>query len=213
MKLYRIFIVLILSFYSLSSIAADATNTLIMLLATTKNMTADFKQVISDNKGKALQKSNGKMALLRPGKFRWDVTNPIKQLIVTNGSKLWIYDPDLNQVTIRKLTKEIGKTPALLLMDSNHALTNDFEVASYIEDRMQWFNLTPKNRDSMFSLIKLGFVMADGVFEVRRMVLRDNLGHVTAIEFNNVISDRPVPNSLFDFTPPANVDVINDTET
>lgn len=214
MSYFRLVIAAILFFVQISICFADPTHNLIILLAVTKNMMADFQQTISDSKGKVLERSSGTMALLRPGKFRWEVIQPTRQLIVTNGRQLWVYDPDLKQVVIRSLRKEIGSTPALLLTDPNHALTTEFTVSDYVDQDqgVQWFNLKPKGQESMFSLIQLGFVMQRGAFEINRMVLRDNLGHLTSIVFNHVTVDRPVPAYLFHFTPPPHVDILDDTQ-
>jgi len=208
MKKYRLLLALGIVFFHLTALATPA-NTLIMLLATLRTMTADFTQIITDSNSKTIQRSTGNMALFRPGKFRWEQTIPVKQLIIVNGNRLWIYEPDLEQVTIRTLSSELGKTPALLLSDPNHTLENAYnvELVSGKKDPVQWFLLTPKNPDNMFASIKLGF----GYFQIQGMVLQDHLGHTTTISFSNIVSDVVIPTSLFTFKPPRHVDVIDES--
>lgn len=210
MKKYSALIVLIFFLFQTVTVYAEsATNSLIMLLGVMQSMQADFTQKITDGRGKVLQQANGSMWLKRPGKFRWDVTRPLRQLIIANDTRLWVYDPDLQQVTIRSITREIGSTPALLLSDPNHALESNFNVSyASFDTKTQWFLLKPKDRNSMFAYIKLGF---DKQFFIRGMVLQDNLGHVTSIRFNNVVVNAPVSTTLFNFRPPAKVDVIDET--
>jgi outer membrane lipoprotein carrier protein len=181
------------------------------LLANTQTMRADFTQTILDNNAKPLQKAVGKMALLRPGKFRWEVLRPTAQLVVANGLRLWIYDPDLEQVTIRLISKEMGETPALLLSNTQETLERNFTVREG-EDSLtgiQWFVLTPKNQNSMLAAIKLGFVD----HRIMAMFLEDHLGHTTVIEFKHVSVNAALPSSLFVFRVPANVDVIDETRS
>src|SRR5205085_330907 len=145
-------IVLVFCFLSLSKVyAGDASTDLIQLLNNVRSMQGGFVQIISDTKGRNLNQTSGRMALQRPGKFRWETIQPNRQLIVTNGQKVWIYDPDLEQVTIRYLSKEAGETPALLLSNTNSTLANDFQVQALpANSNVRWFLLTPKNKGSVF---------------------------------------------------------------
>jgi outer membrane lipoprotein carrier protein len=166
-------------------------------------MQAVFNQQVIDKNGKLIQKSTGKMALQRPGKFRWEVTHPLSQLIVTNSSRLWIFDPDLDQVTIRSLSKEAGETPALLLSNRTITLTKDFRVTM----KGSSFLLQPKNNDSMFAEIEMNFVNN----EIRDMILRDHLGQTTQIQFSHVVLNKAISSALFVFKIPPHVDVIDET--
>lgn len=184
---------------------ADAAGTLSQLLKNMHSMQADFTQSIVDKRGKVVQKSVGRMDLQRPNHFRWDVRSPIKQLIITNGKKIWIYDPDLEQVTIRKLVKAAGETPAMLLSDENLTLTNDFSVQQLNDSS---FLLIPKDQGSIISSLKLGFSNQ----QIREMQMQDHLGHTTKIEFSHVVLNKPESASLFNFKPPANIDIIDETK-
>ena len=150
------------------------------------------------------------MVLQRPGKFRWQITRPNNQLIVTNGSKLWIYDPDLQQVTIRMLGKEAGEVPALLLSNPTTTLARNFDVKRTDKNGsgLQWFVLTPRDRGSMFQAIQSGFANN----AIQQMLLQDHLGQTTQIQFNRIVMNASLPSSsLFNFTPPGRVDVIDET--
>ncbi|MES2217850.1 MAG: outer membrane lipoprotein chaperone LolA [Pseudomonadota bacterium] len=192
--------------------AADASDQLTNLLLNIKTMQADFTQTVKDKSAKALQQTHGHMALERPGKFRWEVTKPIAQLIIANGTRLWIYDADLEQVTIRSFQHAAGQTPALLLSDSTLTLNKDFDVQLQLNPmaiaNYQIFILTPKNKDDPFATIKLSFLNK----KIQEMRLEDRLGHVTTISFQDVQVGMPLPSTLFTFKPAANVDVIDETK-
>lgn len=179
------------------------------LLNAVRTMQASFTQTIFDNRGKAIQKSYGRMAMERPGKFRWEILKPVPQVIIANESRLWIYDPDLEQVTIRVLHKATGETPALLLSHENTSIEDDFSVRELPKKSAEWrwFELTPKKADNVFALVQMGFIKN----QIREMRLDDHLGHTTAIKFENTKSNMKLAPTLFTFKPPANVDVIDET--
>ena len=189
--------------------AASDSETLSTLLKNMHTMQADFTQVIINKNGKALQTSTGRMYLQRPSQFRWDVASPNKQLIITNGKRLWIYDPDLEQVTIRSLVKAAGETPALLLSDESLSIGKEFTVSTINNSSsLQWFMLIPKDESSMISRLKLGFANN----QIQEMQLQDHIGHTTHIYFTRVKFNTPLASSLFTFKPPANVDIIDETK-
>ena len=183
--------------------ASTPSEQLTLRLDNIRTMQAAFNQTVVDKSGKVIQKSAGKMALERPGKFRWEVTKPFSQLIITRGSRLWIFDSDLDQVTVRSLSKEAGETPALLLSDRSIRLTNDF----YVTVKGSWFLLQPKKADAMFASIEMNFVNN----EIREMILKDHLGQTTHIQFLHVTLNKPLSSSLFVFHIPPHVDVIDET--
>lgn len=187
---------------------AGAANDLTARLNLTKTMTADFIQTIYDNRGVAVQRSNGTMAIERPGHFRWEVIKPIPQLIIANSDKLWIYDKDLEQVTIRTLKQGAGETPALFLSHDNADIEKDFNVQVQPDSgNLQWFKLTPTKQDSMFQSVEMGFHDQ----QIREIKLADNLGHTTRIEYTNIKTNTSISPSLFIFHGPAGIDVIDET--
>ncbi len=187
---------------------ADPSIDLSNLLNSVHTVRANFTQTVYDNRGKVIQRAYGHMALQRPGKFRWDVTKPVPQLIIANATRLWIYDPDLEQVTIRSLSGAAGETPALLLSHVNTTLANDFLVQSLpTKSGLNRFELKPKKSDNMFSSIEMGFKTN----QLHEMRLQDNLGHTTVIQYENIQTNITLSASLFTFKPTAKIDVIDET--
>ncbi len=210
MKKSLLFFVAALIFIVHSAFAdpvADVTG----LLNHIKTMQANFTQIIYDNHKKAVQKNTGSMALARPGQFRWDVTQPIPQLIIANGGKLWIYDPDLQQVTIRALGKAASGMPGLLLSQTTNSLNTSFAVTPMTtkQANWRWFALKPKQADVAFSSIELGF---EGN-QIARMELIDNLGHTTDIQFSAIKTNTPLSANLFVFKVGKGIDVIDETKS
>lgn len=198
----RILFSLLICLFSTLSYAASASDTLSGLLLNIHTLQADFQQTIE---GKTARQSQGHMALVRPGKFYWKVSAPVPQVIIANGSRLWIYDPGLEQVTIRSFSKTTGQSPAFLLSDATLTLSKDYNVE---EKGNQHFILVPKEKNSIFAEIKLNFSGK----QIREMRFEDHLGHVTRIVFKNVILNSALSKSLFTFKPPQGVDVIDETK-
>lgn len=205
-KLVTIFITLLAS----QTFATEASTTaLINLLNGIHTMQANFSQTMVDNKGKTLQTSSGKMALERPGKFRWQVIKPMPQLIVANNDRLWIYDEDLQQVTIRAFKQTAGDAPALFLSHPNADIEKNFVIKALPEKaKLQWYSLTAKAADSNFASIQLAFANN----EIKEMHMQDQLGHITHIKFSNAVINADVAETLFTFKKPANADVIDETK-
>lgn len=204
-----IFLNLLLTCIYLTALAAsNPSNDLVALLSSVQTMQANFTQTLYDNHGKVIQESHGSMAMFRPGKFRWQVTKPIPQLVIANDTKLWIYDEDLEQVTIRSLKKATGETPALLLSHANASLDKEFNIKQVNKKNAawKWYALTPKKADNMFASIEMGF--KNGF--MTEMQLKDHLGHTTLIRYKDIQTNLNLSPSLFTFKPPAHVDVINE---
>jgi outer membrane lipoprotein carrier protein len=202
----------VLSFLFCTTSYAQPADDLSNLLLNIHTMQADFNQAVKDKSAHSISQSQGHMALQRPGKFRWQVVSPTAQLIIANGKRLWIYDPDLEQVTIQTVHAGTGKAPALLLSDQNLTLSHDYDIKtapalSQIAG-LKIFELTPVDKEDPLDKIKLTFIGQ----QIKEMQLQDRLGHNTVITFNNVVMDKPVPDKLFTFSPPPNVDVIDETK-
>ena len=192
-----------------SSAFATPGDDLSVLLNGVQSMRANFNQTVYDNHGKAVQQSTGQMSMQRPNRFRWQVKKPIPQLIIANGDRLWIYDPDLEQVTIRTIKKAAGDTPALLLSHKATVLDKDFTVHEKPAQQAgwRWFTLVPKSSDNIAS-VQMGF----NNNQFQEMRLEDHLGHLTGIKFNHIETNVNVPASQFIFKPPANIDIIDETK-
>ena len=192
----------------LSSFAADSgTARMNQFLKDVKSLKADFSQVVLDANGKQVKQSTGTLVIRRPDHFRWDYAKPNAEVIVADGKKLWLYDVELQQVTVKPLDKTLATSPAVLLSGSNDA-EKSFAVADQGEqDGLAWVQLTPKVKDSDFDSVRLGFKGED----VAVMELRDNLGNTTRISFDHIARNPPVADDIFHFVPPAGADVIGDT--
>ena len=185
--------------------AADIA-TLKAFLQQTTSGKARFAQIIVDKNMKQLQQASGTMQFMRPGKFRWEYDKPYEQVIVGDGTRLWIYDKDLNQVTVRKLDAALGSSPAALLSGSNdidkiYSLTN---LGS--QEGLDWLEAIPKSKENAFERVRLGF----GRNGLEAMELRDQFGQMTVIKFASVERNPKLLADAFKFTPPKGADVISE---
>lgn len=192
------------------SFAAIPSDKLSALLSTIQSMQANFVQTIYNNHGKAIHRSYGRMAIARPGKFRWEVKKPIPQVIIANQTRLWIYDADLEQVTIRPLGQVAGDAPGLLLSQAHQELGRDYQVKflPLKNSNELWFELTPKKSGNMLESIQMGF-RGD---QINQMQLKDHLGHRTVIQYQNIQTNIKLSNLLFQFKAPKNTDIIDETK-
>ena len=166
--------------------------------------TADFEQRLYDEYGELLETANGTVAILRPGRFRWEYSEPAGQLVVSDGDRLWMYDQDLEQVTVRPVDDTLRGTPAMLL-SGQATLDETFEILRTFEkDELDWVALRPKDGSPEFASLQIG--LDEGV--VRRMELVDSLGQMTRIDLWDVVTDAEPGDDLFAFEPPEGADVI-----
>lgn len=167
---------------------------------------AQFVQTVSDDKGKVLQTSEGTLAVKRVNRLRWETTSPYAYLIVTDGKVLWRYDRDLEQATKQPFNGELADAPALILSGDMARIRARYEVKWEQGSAGEWFTLMPKAQKPLFRELKLLF-SANGLTELD---LIDNLAQRTEIRFSAVKVNPVLPDSLFNFTPPAGVDVVAD---
>lgn len=200
----RILLILLCLLPGLAS--AAATDALKVFLTQTQTLKARFAQMVLDKNMKSLQQAQGVMQFSRPGKFRWDYQKPYEQVIVGDGSKLWIYDKDLNQVTVRKLDHALGASPAALLAGGND-LERDYKLSNLGMDKgLDWLEALPKSRDTVFERVRMGF----GKSGLEAMELRDQFGQTTVITFADVERNPRIAADVFRFTPPQGADVISE---
>ncbi len=169
---------------------------------------ARFGQVVLDESLTEINDGQGTVWVRRPGLFRWNYELPEAQEIVGDGENVWVYDIELEQVTVQSQTQALGTSPALLLSESG-----DIEKSHVIEEigaqgRFDWVNLIPKDPESEFREIRIGF--EDN--RLRLMELLDNLGQRTRISFVDLKENEPISESVFNFVPPDGVDIIDNTE-
>lgn len=184
--------------------AADARQQLDHFLQTVDAFQADFEQTLYDADSTPLQTSTGSVKIKRPGRFVWTYSSPTEQQIIADGERIWLYDVDLEQVTVNAIEQRINGTPLALLMDSA-ALSEAFSIAELgTSDGIDWLELTPKTENSDFELVFIG--LKDG--ELAAMELRDNFGQATQIRFSRYEQDVMFDDAEFEFEIPAGVDVI-----
>ncbi|WPC03224.1 outer membrane lipoprotein chaperone LolA [Pseudomonas benzenivorans] len=208
MRLIRMLILAALSISSFTAQAADeaAVQRLTQLLNQAQTITARFSQLTLDGSGTQLQETAGQLALKRPGLFRWHTDEPMEQLLVSNGEKVWLYDPDLEQVTIQTLDQRLTHTPALLLSGDVSKISENFEISHKEGGSVVDFTLKPKAKDSLFDSLRLSF--RSGV--LNDMQLIDSIGQRTNILFLNVQMNESLDDGQFSFDIPEGADVIQE---
>lgn len=172
----------------------------------TQTLHANFTQVVYDASGRQVAQASGEFSIARPGRFRWTVEKPYKQLLVGDGERVWIYDQDLNQVISRKSDRALGNTPAALL-SGREEVEAAFEWRNLPQtEGLDWLGATPKDKESAFMEVRLGFdatgLVALDVF--------DNFGQRTMIRLSSLERNPKLAADLFRFTPPAGADVVTD---
>lgn len=168
-----------------------------------KSMTAQFNQVVKAKK-REVSRSSGSMALQRPGKFRWETKDPMEQLVVADGKKMWVYDVDLEQVTVKKQEKGLGGTAALFLSGYDDTVTRDFDVSQQSSGKTITFDLKSKSSKENFQHIKLVFSQDN----LTGLELHDQLGQVTTVKLVQIKSNPLLPAKLFQFKPPKGADLV-----
>jgi outer membrane lipoprotein carrier protein len=165
---------------------------------------ADFTQTIDDGHGKILRSAAGKLSLQRPGKFRWDYTEPSEQLVLADGKQIWFYDKDLAQANVRDMDATLANTPASLL-SGGAPVSSQFDITALpMKAGLQWYQLIPKRGNTDFQLVRIGFDHG----ELSSMFLADKLNQVTQLIFTHSSRNATFEPGLFSFTPPTGVDVI-----
>ncbi len=192
--------------FSASALAEkDATDDLHQRLEAITSLQGDFTQMLIDADGTLLDESQGQFAMQRPGLFRWHTSEPFEQLLVSDGDVVWLYDPDLEQVTVRPVSDQLQQTPAVLISGDLSDLRATFDVAK-LPDNSELFMLYPKSEESLFDSLTLVFAEQQ-LTEIR---VRDSLGQLTRFQLQNVARNRPVDRELFHFEAPEGTDVLID---
>ncbi|UCJ15422.1 outer membrane lipoprotein chaperone LolA [Pseudomonas sp. MM211] len=208
MRLIRLMLLAVLTTVSLFAHADDeaAVKRLTELLNQAQTITARFSQLSLDGSGTQLQETAGELALKRPGLFRWHTDAPMEQLLVSDGKQVWLYDPDLEQVTIQTLDQRLTHTPALLLSGDVSQIRENFEITFKEGGNVVDFILKPKSKDTLFDSLRLSF--RNGV--LNDMQLIDSIGQRTNILFMNVKMNEPLDDKQFSFEIPEGADVIQE---
>jgi outer membrane lipoprotein carrier protein len=201
----RVLFAFALAFSSLSALAGGLDDFMAFNSAT-KTATATFEQQVIDRAGKVVERATGTFAFQRPGKFRWAYDKPHRQLLVGDGQKLWIHDPDLNQVTVKRMDAALSSTPAALLAGRDDITTLFTLRDAGSQDGLNWVEASPKSKDTGFEKVRLGL---NGK-TLAAMELHDQLGGRTMLRFNELKANAPVAATQFAFTPPKGADVMED---
>lgn len=176
-------------------------------LNTLQSLKADFTQEVFDARQDLQQRTEGQVIVQRPGRFRWDYNLPYQQHIVADGEKVWLYDVDLEQITIKPQDSAMANTPASLLSDADQ-LNKQFDVLAVVREGQDWFELIPKQADSGFEAL---FIMLEkGV--IKEMELQDSFGQTTRMRFEKVVTNKRYSANTFTLKIPKGVDVIDETQ-
>ncbi|WP_256209217.1 outer membrane lipoprotein chaperone LolA [Nitrosospira sp. Nsp14] len=198
----------VLLFCLTASVAeAGAISSLKSFIQNAHTVRAEFSQTVLDKNTRVVQRGSGVMQFERPGKFRWVYEKPYEQLIVGDGARIWFYDHDLNQVTVRKLDAAIGSSPAALLAGSGNIET-DFDLEEIgLQGDTEWLEARPKAKESTFEWVRLGFSRKG---TLKAMELHDHFGQTTVLVFAGLEQNSRLAPELFKFNPPPGADVISE---
>jgi outer membrane lipoprotein carrier protein len=201
----RLSLVLLTLFFSVTAHAA-AIDRFKAFVKGTQSARGEFEQKVHDRSGRVTQQSKGSFVFQRPGLFRWVYARPVDQVIVGDGERVWIHDRDLNQVTVRKLSRALGSTPAALLAGSAD-VEKAFDMSEAgTKDGLEWLEAKPRERDAGFERVRMGFD-ASGI---RAMELHDHFGQTTLLRFLELTRNPKVDANEFRFQPPKGADVLGD---
>ena len=170
------------------------------------SFSARFHQVVLDERLSPIQESSGTLWIERPNKFRWDYEKPYKQQIVADGTRLWVYDAGLQQVSVRPLSGGLGDTPAMLLAGKGRLDDNFIIKPLSPQNELEWVQLTPRRKDSGYEDIRIGFVRE----KLRVLEMVDGFGHVTRVTLVSSRENARMEPGRFSFTPPEGVDVVGE---
>jgi outer membrane lipoprotein carrier protein len=187
----------------------DGAEALELFLDEANTVQAQFHQELWDAEDRLVETAVGTLSLKRPNRFLWSYREPIEQLVIADGERLWIYDVELAQVTVTPLDEPVAATPAMLL-SGDQAVRDGFEILeSFDADDLSWVRLVPKLEGTDFRSVLIGFRNGN----LARLELVDGLDQVTRIEFSEVLINTELADALFEFLPPDGVDVIGGVAT
>jgi outer membrane lipoprotein carrier protein len=182
---------------------ADAVDALRAFVRDAQTGRATFTQVVSSPDGAKKKTSSGSFEFARPNRFRFAYTKPYEQLIVADGTLVWFFDPDLNQVSKRKLGQALGSTPAALLAGGD--VERDFTLANLPEKGgLAWVQASPRQKDGPFQVVRVGFSGK----ALAAIEIVDSFGTTSALRFEGFVANAPLKPELFSFNPPAGADVV-----
>jgi len=199
-----------LNFIYLIIIQTGSTNTdpLQYFLTDLRSLEAKFVQILINENGDELERTEGVLYLQTPDSFFWHYQKPYAQKIISNGSKLWIFDEDLEQVTVKNIDNKIEQTPAGIIL-GNHSIKEHFvQISIGVIDGYDWIELTPRDLDAQYKNIKIGFNNNN----LGMMIIIDNLEQITRIDFSDSKKNIKLSSEIFNFNVPDNIDIFDETK-
>ena len=199
-----------LIFIYLIIIQTGSTNTdpLQYFLTDLRSLEAKFVQILINENGDELERTEGFLYLQTPDSFFWHYQKPYAQKIISNGSKLWIFDEDLEQVTVKNIDNKIEQTPAGIIL-GNHSIKEHFvQISIGVIDGYDWIELTPRDLDAQYKNIKIGFNNNN----LGMMIIIDNLEQITRIDFSDSKKNIKLSSEIFNFNVPDNIDIFDETK-
>ena len=191
------------SLFVVTAARADAVDTLREFVRDVKSGRATFTQTVTSADGARTKTSSGEFEFARPDRFRFAYLKPFQQLIIADGQKVWMHDPDLNQASSRRMSQAIGATPAALLAGAS--LEPEFTLAPLpSRDGIDWALATPRAKDGAFQFMRVGFRGRT----LARVEITDSFGQRSSLDFGGFAANAPIAPERFRFTPPAGADVI-----
>ncbi|HEY6512288.1 MAG TPA: outer membrane lipoprotein chaperone LolA [Burkholderiaceae bacterium] len=193
----------VVALLSAAAARADSVDLLRDFAQNVKSGRAGFTQTVTSVDGAKKKDSSGQFEFVRPNRFRFGYAKPFEQLIVADGHKVWLYDVDLNQVTVRPMSQALGATPAALL--AGGTLDNDFQLKAVpAADGMEWVQATPRAPDGPIKMLRVGFKGP----ALAALEIVDAFGQRSLLRFTALEQNIRLPDSTFQFTPPKGADVI-----
>lgn len=205
-RIFAVLTLVALPVCGLQAATPDSSGRLEALLKDFAGMSGTFAQQVTASDGEILQDSAGEFWLQRPGRIRWQTTTPFPQLLVSDGKKLWLYDEDLEQVTIKPVSDAVAGTPAFILSGNFTQLVSDYDVSDLNTGNGQAFTLSPKLNEGNYQYITLEFLEG----KLATLSIVDTLSQKTRIDFRAVALNPDLSATQFSFTPPAGTDVLVD---
>ena len=188
------------------AVLASSLDRFAQFLSTTQSAKGEFEQKVVDQGGRIVQQSRGTLAFQRPGKFRWTYVKPYAQIIVGDGTRVWIYDEDLRQVTVRRVDQALTSTPAALLAGNNEAM-RAFRISDEGEkDGLEWLEAVPRDKEGGFERVRMGF----GSGGLEAMEFYDSFGQITLLRFTSLARNPGLDPSTFRFSPPKGADIVGE---
>jgi outer membrane lipoprotein carrier protein len=189
-----------------TSASADPVEHLVRALANVPDFSANFSQITYDSNGRILQAASGQLWVSKPHKFRWHAEPPMEQVLITDGELMWLYDPDLEQVTIQKMAPAMSSLPVLILTGNVTSLSQDFVIDLYQDESGDHFSFQPKADADSFRAVSM--LIKDS--QIKRIDITDTLDQDTSIELTNVQTEEHFPIDMFQFQIPDGTDVIRE---